>query len=179
MARRKADAPPVIYVDTCVYLDLLTQEKQPHPTTSDPRWKSAKALLDAVNDGRVTLGTSALVDAEVGRFAAQKDGGETFLKKVRGWFDARDCKYTDVDRLLARDAARLAREWRDFAAKPGKKMKGADAMHLAAAIRLGCSYLMTADGGFPVGHTVEGVKVSYTEVVWQQTIFEFEDLKHA
>ncbi|MFL0240817.1 type II toxin-antitoxin system VapC family toxin [Mycobacterium sp. SMC-17] len=178
MAKRKGESPPLIYVDTCVYLDLLTQEPLPHPRTSDPRWKAAKELLDAVNDGRVTLGTSALVDAEVGRFAAQRDDGETFLKKVRGWFDARDCKYTDVDRVLARDAARLAKEWRDYA-EARKKMKGADAMHLAAAIRLGCDYLMTGDGGFPVGQTVEGVKVSYTEVVWQQTIFELAEFDHS
>ena len=57
--------PPRIYVDTCVYLDLVTQEQTPHPDTGEPRWKSAKALFDAVNDDRVVLAASALIEALV------------------------------------------------------------------------------------------------------------------
>ena len=173
MAKAKSVTPLVIYVDSCVFIDLLTEDTTPHPETGEPRWKSAKALLDAVNDSRVVLGTSALVDAEVGRFATLRDDGDTFLKKVRGWFDAPDTRYAEVDRILARDAARLAKQWRTFA-KPGKKMKGYDAVHLAASVRLKCDYLMTGDGGFPVGQTVDGVKVRYAEVVWPQTIFDDE-----
>lgn len=173
MAKAKSELPPVIYVDTCVYIDVLTQEPTLHPETEEPRWKSAKALLDAVNDGRVVLATSSLVDAEVGSFATLRDDGDTFLKKVRGWFDAPPpgTRYVEIDRMIARDAERLQKAWRPHAA-PGKKMNGADAVHLAASVRLKCDYLMTGDGGFPVGHTVDGVKVRYAESVWPQTIFD-------
>ncbi|OBB33067.1 hypothetical protein A5792_11605 [Mycolicibacterium peregrinum] len=173
MAKAKQVASPVIYVDTCVFLDVLTEEKTPHPETAEPRWKSAKALLDAVGDGRVVLATSSLVDAEVGSFATLRDDGPGFLDKVRAWFDAPPpgTRYTEVDRVIARDAERLQRAWRQYAA-PGKKMNGADAVHLAASVRLKCDYLMTGDGGFPVGQTIDGVKVRYAEVVWPQTIFD-------
>jgi predicted nucleic acid-binding protein len=172
MAKANSEPPPVIYVDTCVFVDLLTQEETPHPVTGEPRWKSAKALLEAVSDGRVVLGTSSLVDAEVGHFAALRDCGQPFLDQVRGWLDAPPPRthYADVDRLVARDASRLHKAWKPYAA-PGKKMNAADAVHLAAAVRLGCDHLMTHDEGFPLGQTVDGVKVGRTEMVWHPTLF--------
>lgn len=169
--KTKPEPSPVIYVDSCVFVDLLVENTTPHPVTKEPRWKGAKALFDAVNDGRVILGTSAMVDAEVGRFSVLRDGGEAFLEEVRGWFDAPATRYADVDRLVARDAAQLHKAWRQYAAQ-GKSMNGADAVHLAAAVRLGCDHLMTYDGGFPLGQTVDGVKVGYTEVVWTPTMFD-------
>ncbi len=58
-----------------------------------------------------------------------------------------------------------------FSAK-GKKLGGADALHLAAAIRLGSEYLMAQDCGFPLGQTVEGVRVMLPEQVWQPTLLD-------
>jgi predicted nucleic acid-binding protein len=167
----KLDPPPLIYVDTSVYIDLITKEATPHPTTGEPRWKSAKALLGAVNDGRVTLAASALVDAEIGCFGLVRDGGEEIHKQVRGWLDHPQTKYLEIDRFLARDATRLATTWHSSSAKD-KKLGGADALHLAAAIRLGSGYLMTQDGGFPIGQTVEGVHVTLPEQVWQATLLD-------
>ena len=173
MAKGKAkpEPPPVIYADTCVFLDLFTHNETPHPVTGEPRWKIAKALLDAVNDSRVVLGTSALVDAELGCFAALDDDGLVLMDQVRGWMDASATRYADVDRVVAREAARLQKTWREYAAT-GKKMSGADAVHLAAAVRLGCGYLMTHDEGFPLGQTVDGVRVRHPELVWTPTMFD-------
>ena len=56
-----------------------------------------------------------------------------------------------MDRILARETVRLAGEWHNKRADTGKRLGGADATHLAAAVRLGCDYLMTTDGGFPIG----------------------------
>lgn len=170
MAKPKREPPPVIYVDTCVYLDLLTQEPTPHPVTAETRWQGAKSLLDAVKDGRVVLGTSALVEAELGCFTALHKDGQVLLEEVRGWLDAPGARYSDVDRVVARDAARLQKAWRQYAA-PGKKMSAADAVHLASAVRLGCDHLMTHDEGFPLGQTVDGVKVGRPETVWQPSLF--------
>jgi len=169
-----ADArPPVrIYVDTCVYLDLLTGNKEPHTETSEPRWKSAKALFDAVNDDRVILGASALIEAEVQCVAAVRDGTQPILEQVRGWFTAEATLWTDVDRFLAREAVRLARAWHPSRADQAKKLGGADATHLAAAVRLRCDYLMTNDGGFPIGQEVEGVKVMRPSEVWPKHLFD-------
>jgi len=52
--------PARIYLDTCVYLDLLTRNKTAHKDTGEPRWQVAKALFDAVNDDRVVLAASSL-----------------------------------------------------------------------------------------------------------------------
>lgn len=61
--------------------------------------------------------------------------------------------------LLARDAARLARRWYPSRVDKSKKLGGPDALHLAVVVGLGCNYLMTYDGGFPIGQEVEGVTV--------------------
>ncbi|MGJ6122985.1 PIN domain-containing protein [Mycolicibacterium sp. Y3] len=164
-------SPPLIYVDTSVYLDLLAKETQPHPKTQRPRWESAKVLLDAVNDDRVVLAASALIEAEVNCISLVRDGDETVQDLVRGWFTAKSTRWTEVDRFLAREAAKLARKWQPYAAK-GKKLGGADATHLAAAVRLGCQYLMTQDSGFPVGHTVDGVQVMYPDEVWPRDLLD-------
>lgn len=57
---------------------------------------------------------------------------------------------------------------------PTKKMGAADALHLAAAVRLGCDFLMTHDGGFPHGHAVHGVQVIRPQIVWQETLWSSE-----
>lgn len=161
-----------IYVDTCVYIDLLVKNEEPHVETGEPRWMSAKALFDAVNDDRVVLAASALIEAEVECVGAIRDGTGPVLDQVSGWFTAESTQWTDVDRFLAREAVRLARAWNLKRANKTKKLGGADAIHLAAAVRLDCDYLMTHDGGFPLGHDVEGVKVQRPENVWPQHLLD-------
>lgn len=172
----EAPRPPRIYVDTCVYIDLLTRNAEPHAQTGEPRWTSAKSLFDAVNDDRVILAASALVEAEVQCFGAVRDGSEPVLAQVRGWFTADGTHWADVDRFLARDAARLARRWYPSRADKTKKLGGTDALHLAAAVRLGCDYLMTHDGGFPIGQAVEGVSVMRPAEVWPRHLFDDADV---
>jgi hypothetical protein len=71
----------------------------------------------------------------------------------------------------ARDVNRLACTWHSFSAQ-GKKLGGAGALYLAAAIHLRSDYLMTQDGGFPLGQTVEDVRVMLLEQVWQPTLLD-------
>lgn len=168
----RKNLPPRIYVDTCVYLDLLTRNETPHTDTGEPRWRSAKALFDAVNDDRVILAASALIETEVQCVGAVRDGTDAVLDLVRGWFTAEATLWTDIDRFLARDAARLARIWHAERADRRKKLGGADAAHLAAAVRLQCDYLMTNDGGFPIGHDVEGVTVARPSEVWPRHLLD-------
>lgn len=165
-------AGPRIYADTCVYLDLLTKNETPHPDTGEPRWQSAKALFDAVNDDRVVLAASALIEAEVQCVPAVRDGGQAAMEQIRGWFTAEGTQWTDVDRFLAREASRLAGIWHEKRAAADKRLGGADATHLAAAIRLDCDYLMTTDEGFPIGHEVDGVKVQRPEIVWPEHLLD-------
>lgn len=166
------DTPLRIYVDTCIYLDLLTKNETLHPDTGEPRWRSAKSLFDAVNDDRVVLAASALIEAEVQCIGAVRDGTGDVLEQVSGWFLAEATQWTDVDRFLAREAVGLAREWNPSRADRDKKLGGADAVHLSAAVRLNCDYLMTHDGGFPLDHDVRGVKVRRPEEVWPKHLLD-------
>jgi hypothetical protein len=70
---------------------------------------------------------------------------------------------------LAQDAETLAAEYYDKVQKQNH-MGAADALHLAAAVRLRCDYLLTQDAGFPIGDTVQKVKVRYPGVVWQESL---------
>lgn len=163
---------PLIYADTCVYLDLLTMNKEPHKESGEARWLSAKQLFDAVNDDRVRLAASPLLDAEVACAGAVRDGRGAVLQLVRGWFDAEATVWTEVDRHLARQAGQLAKGWHQHRAERTKRLGGADATHLAAAVRMGCDYLMTHDEGFPIGQTVSGVQVIRPRVVWIEHLLD-------
>lgn len=163
-----------IYADTCVYLDLIVKNLVPHPDTQEPRWVAAKALFDAVNDNRVVLAASALTDAELRCVAAIKDHSGRVMAQVQGWLAAEDTQWVDLDRTLAREAERLTKEWHVRRADPAKRLRTADAIHLAAAARLKCDYLMTHDDGFPIGHEVEGVRVVRPMRLWEKTLFDAE-----
>ena len=161
----------MVYVDTNVYFDLLGRNREKHKETQQPRWEIAKAVFEAVNDDRVVLAASALVEAEVNCLAVVRDGVERVHEQVRGWFTAPATRWTDVDRFLARDAAEIAQRYHQFAVE-GKKLGGADATHLAAAARLGCTHLMTHDEGFPLGHVVNGVHVVRPAEVWPRDLLD-------
>jgi predicted nucleic acid-binding protein len=167
--KAKGDPSPVIYVDTCVWVDLLTERDTPHPDTQEPRWKSAKALFSAVDDGRVILAASSLLDAEVSCFSRIRDGSQDVQARVRGLLDSLSTRYAEVDRLLAQDAVQISRtcaqQW-----PQAKQPNPADAVHMAAAARLGCDYLITQDGEFPIGQKIQGVEIRRTEILWTPTL---------
>lgn len=76
------------------------------------------------------------------------------------------------NRFLARDAGQLAKAWHPKRADKKKRFDGAGATHLAAAVRLGCDYLMTHDEGFPLRHTVNGVRVVRPKAVWPEHLLD-------
>jgi predicted nucleic acid-binding protein len=170
-AMTRPEPKPVVYIDSCVYLDLLGKNREKHKDTQQPRWESAKAVLDAVNTDRVVLAASALIEAEVNCLAVVRDGAQAIHDRVRGWFTAASTLWTDVDRFLARDAAKLAQRYQQYV-PAGKKLGGADATHLAAAVRLGCTHLMTHDEAFPIGHVVNGVQVMRPAEVWPRDLLD-------
>lgn len=167
----RPEPKPVVYVDSCVYFDLLGKNRDKHKETQQPRWESARAVLDAVNADRIVLAASALIEAEVNCLAVVRDGAQTVHDRVRGWFTAASTVWTEVDRFLARDAAKIAQRFQQYV-PAGKKLGGADATHLAAAVRLGCTHLMTHDEAFPIGHVVDGVQVIRPAEVWPRDLLD-------
>lgn len=163
MASKKKAVGPLIYVDSCVYIDQITDRQTPHAETDEPRSVSANQLFAAVKSGQVRLGASALIEAEVGCNGETNLTADDIRAKIDAWLSARSTELIEVDRYLARRAIDLLAEWRP---KCEKRMGSGDAMHLAAAVELGCDYVFTHDTGFPIGHTVEGTAVQRPSEVW-------------
>lgn len=164
---------PLVYVDSCVYLDLVMKNKQHHAETGEERWRVAKVVFDAVNDGSVRLASSPLVEAEVSCNGESRKDSNRIRELLNGWFTARSTEWVEIDRSVAREAVRLIGLWQGKG-ENGKRMSPADALHLAAALRLRADFFMTHDGGFPLGQHVEGLVVMRPDVVWQESL-----LKHA
>ncbi|GAB2736406.1 PIN domain-containing protein [Nocardioides pakistanensis] len=164
---------PLVYVDSCVYLDLVTKNKDAHADTGEERWTSARAVFDAVNENDIRLASSSLVEAEVCCNGEARKDKQRIRDLLAGWFTARSTEWVEIDRYLAREAVRLTNVWQGKG-EGAKRLSAADALHLAAALRLGADYFMTHDGGFPMGQRVDGMLVTRPDVVWQESL-----LKHA
>ena len=91
---------------------------------------------------------------------------------LRTWFVDPETSWTDVDRFLAWDSVRLAAQHADKRFNRDRAFGGADATHLAAAIRLNCDFLLTHDEGFPIGHSIEGVQVLRPTAVWPANLMD-------
>jgi predicted nucleic acid-binding protein len=172
-----ADKPPLIYADTCVYLDLITRNENPHKDTGEPRWKIAQSLFQAVDNGQVRLAASALIEAEVlcnGRTQERRERSEQVAARLRTWFTSPETLWVDIDRFIAREAARLSEEYGHLRVGE-RRFAAVDAMHLAVAVRARCDYLMTHDNGYPTKQVIEGVTVQRPAVVWAETLFDADE----
>lgn len=171
---RSPGRPPLIYADACVYLDLITRNEVPHKDTGEPRWQVANSLFQAVNDKRARLAASPLIEAEVlcnGETQKGRERSERVTSLIRTWFTSPETLWIDIDRFLAREASRMSAAYAHL--RVGTRRFGAvDAMHLAAAIRANCDYLMTHDNGYPTKQEIEGVTVQRPAVVWAETLFD-------
>ena len=67
----------------------------------------------------------------------------------------------ELDLFTAQEARKLCIEHR---------LRGADPVHLASAVRRGADYFMSNDKRFPYGQTIRSTKVRHPEVVWANTL---------
>ncbi|MFI6582189.1 type II toxin-antitoxin system VapC family toxin [Embleya sp. NPDC050493] len=161
-------------MDSSIYLDLIVHSAELQSDTGEERWRAAKTVFDAIDRQQIRLAGSSLIHAEVccnghARVRAKRSGN--VAKRLVEWFESPDHAWTEIDDFIAQDAVRLSAEHHTKSER-GKRFNSADVLHLACAIRLGCDYLMTQDGGFPVGHKIDGVQVIRPRVVWQETLEE-------
>lgn len=163
---------PLIYVDACVYLDLITRNEDSDPLNGEPRWRAALSVFEAAKNGQVRLAASPLLEAEVLCNGVARKDTDRVRSLLRGWFQAESTAWTEIDRFLARDALRLVNEVGHLRFNSSKQLRSADALHLAAAVRLGCDYFFSHDGGFPLNHQVEEVRIQTPRVVWQESLFD-------
>lgn len=163
---------PLIYVDACVYLDLITRNEDLDQVSGEPRWKAALSVFEAAKNGQVRLAASPLLEAEVLCNGVTRKNTDRVRNLLRGWFQAESTAWTEIDRFLARDALRMVKDFGHLRFNSSKQLRSADALHLAAAVRLGCDYFFSHDGGFPLNHTVEDVQIRTPRIVWQESLFD-------
>ncbi|MEU9884852.1 PIN domain-containing protein [Sphaerisporangium sp. NPDC051017] len=164
---------PLLYVDSDVYLDLVTRNEVLNKATKVARWESARVVFEAVAAGHARLAASPLIEAEVmvnGATLERSKSSKRVAELLATWFASPRTLWVDIDRFLVRDAVRLREEYGKSHVGP-KPFKSADALHLAAALRARAHYFMTHDEGFPIGTVIDGVEVIRPAVVWQETLF--------
>lgn len=148
---------PLIYADACVFLEVLQQ--------THGRWRDSLKVLLAAERGDIQLLASRLLAVEVGRFRGDANKLKVDELVVK-YLESVDAQWAEVDLLIARQARELS--WQ-FSIK-----SGADAIHLATAVRFRADYFMSRDGGFPYGQTVGSTFVTTPKVVWTPSLFDAE-----
>ena len=99
------------------------------------------------------VAASTLIYAEVcGHWEVRAAGDPVAVdQKISAFFEHGFIRWVDVDLVIAREARRLSRAYH---------LRGADAIHLASAIRGSCDVLMTWNkNDFPIGQNIKGVDV--------------------
>ena len=166
--------PPLVFVDACVYLDLITRNSiDVHRETGEPRWKSAAQVFTSIESGYARLAASSLVAPEVlvnGETRRRRKRSAAVERNVQSWFSSPNTVWSDIDRLLAQDAEKLTEDYGHLRADRNNKLRSADALHLAAAVRMDCDFLMTHDGGFPIGHQINKTRIVRPGAFWQQSL---------
>lgn len=131
--------PPLWYVDTCVFVSLVSQEEV---ILDDlPRWRWSQLLFERAERGEIELATSAYTLAELNGGRGQTS--REVLDEISAIFDSDHILPIN----LSVDIALLAREliWRFRRGKPKRELHSADAIHLASSIAAGCAKLITWD----------------------------------
>lgn len=116
------------YWDSNAFLGWLNDEKD--------KAAQCEAVLDAAEEGRLEIVTSALTLTEVIRKKGQKPIPRESEQKIRDFFEQPWIIVREVDRFVAERA-------RDLIWTHG--LKGPDAIHLATALRLGLTVMDTYD----------------------------------
>lgn len=147
-----------------MYLSVIKRDADP-VADGTPRWQVARSLFAAAERGDLLILASTLVQAEVvgnGEVRAKPPDSRA-QRLVSDWFLADYIEWCDVDLLITRRVSDLSDQY---------GLRGADAVHLATAIRLRADYLISNDNGFSAchGQPIDGVQVIKPEVVWQETL---------
>ena len=146
------------YLDTSVYIAAIKKE--------DGRVRPAERILNDARAGKFQIIAATFVAVEVirakGEPIALPDSADEIIER---FLFHEYITWVELDLTLALEARRLARAHR---------LKPADAVHLASAMRGGADQLLRWDDRFaPAGSTVEGVYI--TDPYWTGTPSLFDD----
>jgi predicted nucleic acid-binding protein len=146
--------PPAtrVYLDTCPIISVIKQEPG--------LWKEGMKVLLAMDRGDIQIVASTLLLVELAGYngemkETQQDSMiERFLRQSK-------IHWVEVDISIAGEARKLAKQ---------HLLRGADATHLATALRYDAEYFMSHDKRFPYGEKIGTTKVIHPRVVWNTTI---------
>lgn len=124
MARAGTKALPVVYLDSCVYLEAITMQ-------TPARGEIALSLLEAVELGDIRVVASEVIRVEVRGKDPEANRLTTDMLKHAGF------EWVPVSRPIAELARQLGTQF--------SKLQAADAIHVATAQLRGAGQLMTWD----------------------------------
>jgi len=134
------------YLETSVFIALIKGEV----VDGIDRGEIAQHILDDAGTGRWPIFTSTFTIVEV--FKKRNRPALTIVEEQRidAFFKHEYIKLVTLDRYIAEQARRLAREY---------NLRPVDAVHLASAIRVKADEFLTWDNDFPHNKTIEGVAI--------------------
>ena len=148
------DNPPRVYLDANVYLAWLRGE--------EGRVETARELLTAGEEERMIIVASTLIYAEVcGHGEVRNPELEEINEKISAFFERGFIKWIEVDLPTSREARGLSLKF---------GLRGADAIHLASAIRGRAKTFMTWDTDFPIGQDIDGIAIREPAPLGQGTL---------
>ena len=124
MARASSKALPVVYLDSCVYLEAITMQ-------TPARGDIAQSLIEAVELGDIKVVASEIVRVEVRGKDPEANRLTGEILKHAGF------EWVPVSRPVAELARQLGTQF--------SKLQAADAVHIATAKLRGAGQLMTWD----------------------------------
>ncbi len=143
---------PRVYLDANVYLAWIRGE--------EGRVDTARELLAAGEQDRLAIVASTLLYAEVCGHGEVRSADDAEVDaKIGNFFDRGFIRWVELDLPIARLARTLSRSYR---------LRGADAVHLASAIRGRAERFMTWDSkDFPISQNIDGMIVQEPEAYGQ------------
>ncbi|MFI7434257.1 type II toxin-antitoxin system VapC family toxin [Micromonospora haikouensis] len=142
-----------IYVDTCIFLNVIKREAG--------LWPDSLKMLLAAERGDIQLVASTLLLAEV---ASRRGDVDPAIRDavISQYLENLDVEWCEVDLFTVADARAICDRY---------EMRGADAVHLATAVRRRADYFVSRDGGFPFGEVVGArTQVVRPVILWNPTI---------
>jgi predicted nucleic acid-binding protein len=134
-----------IYIDTSPLIDVIRGRVglTLTPDREDDLWYTEQTLRAALN-GHIEVVTSTLTIAECKRARQEKPATEEMKKILRSVLTSgRVFSPAELTQAIAEKARDLEWEYGIF-------LKGADAVHVATALKTGCKEFFTADGRGPI-----------------------------
>ncbi|HEU4849097.1 MAG TPA: type II toxin-antitoxin system VapC family toxin [Terrimesophilobacter sp.] len=111
----------IVYIETSAAAKLLFREAETD---------ALKAWLDDLTDGEVPIFSSILLETELRRAAAREGAPQATVTSVLEHFDI-----VDLDRSV----------WTTAGLLPGAHLRSLDALHIAVALRIGTTVMVSYD----------------------------------